>query len=355
MEGETRPERASSSDAQRGTLREGVVRGLALFVGGMSLLNLLGEFVVPNFDANQWWIDLRPLNRHAADWLFGGIAVVLLLRVFWPAAVARLRFTAGLLVAAAFVASVFNGLEYLDLLGDGTLAGGIPVPFSWLAAAALLVLVLAVIRRQRVPASGWRFGVGALGSLAVCFIGMPVAQMLCFGNTDYRRPADAVVVFGARAYADGTLSQALADRVRTASELYQKRLVHKLVLSGGPGDGAIHETAAMKRFAVSLGVRAEDILVDEQGVNTAATVRGTLPMFQQLGARRVLAVSHFYHLPRVKMAYQRAGIDVYTVPARQTYILTATPYLMAREVLAIWYYYVQPLVIWKDAHAKEDP
>ncbi len=114
-------------------------------------------------------------------------------------------------------------------------------------------------------------------------------------------------------------------------------------MSGGPGDGAIHETEAMRRFAVELGVKAEDVLVDEGGLNTAATVRNTVPMFRQMKARRVLAVSHFYHLPRIKMAYQRAGVEVNTVPARQTYILSATPYNMVREVAAIWYYYVQPL------------
>ncbi len=343
MEGEKRPESTPSASIPHGTLREGIIRGLAFFVGGMCLLNLLGELVIPNFNANQWWIDFTPLGRHGADWLLGGIALILLLRVFWPGAVARMRYSAGLLVAAALITSVFNGLNYLDLLHNGTLAGGVPVPFSWVVAGVLLVLVIGVIRRQHAPASGWRFWTGALATLAISFVGMPVAQMLCYGNTDYRRPADAVVVFGARAYADGTLSQALSDRVSTACELYNKGMVRTLIMSGGPGDGATHETAAMKAFAISLKVRPQDILIDEQGLNTAATVRNTLPMFEKLEARRVLAVSHFYHLPRVKMAYQRAGVEVYTVPAKQTYILTATPYLMAREVLAIWYYYAQPL------------
>ncbi|MGA2496325.1 MAG: YdcF family protein [Tepidisphaeraceae bacterium] len=309
----------------------------------MCLLNLLGELIVPNFNANQWWIDFTPLNRHVADWLLGGIALVVLLRVFWPGAVARLRFTAGLLLTAALLTSIFNGLRYLDLLNSGRLYAGVCIPFSWIVGGALGVLIIGIVRRQRLPATGWRFWTGVLASLAVCFVGMPVAQMVCYGNTDYRRPADAVVVFGARAHADGTLSQALSDRVSTACDLYHKGLVRKLIMSGGPGDGAIHETAAMRAFATSLKVRPQDILVDEQGINTAATVRNTLPIFEKLDARRVLAVSHFYHLPRVKMAYQRAGVEVYTVPARQTYILTATPYLMAREVLAVWYYYAQPL------------
>ena len=44
------------------------------------------------------------------------------------------------------------------------------------------------------------------------------------------------------------------------------------------------------------------------------------------------------------MAYQRAGWDVYTVPARVKAIFAGTPYMLAREVAALWLYYFRPLV-----------
>jgi vancomycin permeability regulator SanA len=178
-------------------------------------------------------------------------------------------------------------------------------------------------------------------SCAVCFT---VAQMLFFGKTDYRRPADAAVVLGARVYADGRLSDALADRVRTACQLYRDGLVRRLIFSGGPGDGTIHETEAMKRAAIGLGVKAENIWLDKTGVNTQATVRNTEALLQECHASRVLVVSHAYHLPRVKLAYQRDGWDVFTVPARESYFLRQMPYNMAREVAALWVYYLRPLV-----------
>ena len=56
-----------------------------------------------------------------------------------------------------------------------------------------------------------------------------------------------------------------------------------------------------------------------------------------------LVVSHFYHLPRIKLAYQRDGWDVYTVPAKESYLLRQMPYNMAREVAALWVYYLRPL------------
>jgi len=54
-------------------------------------------------------------------------------------------------------------------------------------------------------------------------------------------------------------------------------------------------------------------------------------------------VSHFYHLPRIKLAYQRDGWDVFTVPAKETYLLRQMPYNMAREIAALWLYYLRPL------------
>ena len=60
--------------------------------------------------------------------------------------------------------------------------------------------------------------------------------------------------------------------------------------------------------------------------------------------RRGQPGSEFYHLPRIKLAYQRAGWDVFTVPAKESYLLRQMPYNMAREVAAMWVYYLRPLV-----------
>ncbi len=74
------------------------------------------------------------------------------------------------------------------------------------------------------------------------------------------------------------------------------------------------------------------------------SVANTMPLFAQIGATRVLAVSHFYHLPRIKMTYQRHGREVYTVPAKESYTLTKLPIFMLREVAALWVYYLTPLL-----------
>jgi vancomycin permeability regulator SanA len=165
--------------------------------------------------------------------------------------------------------------------------------------------------------------------------------MLCFGLTDYRRPADAALILGARTYADGTISDALSDRVREACKLYHEGLVSHLILSGGPGDGAIDEPQAMATLAESLSVPRHALILDHQGLNTRASITNTAAICRDHSFSRVLAVSHFYHLPRIKLEACRAGLDLCTVPAPQGQPLRALPWFMARETAAWWLYWAR--------------
>jgi vancomycin permeability regulator SanA len=322
-----------------------IARALALFIGGFTLLNIVGELLSPGFDANIWWIDLRPLHPTMSQSLLLLTSAHLIAFAIWPKMAHWRRICTSVMIGIVFIVAIWNCFVFYQLLNKDRIHGSIGIPLSALIAAGMFCIALTILRepspRPLKISERWAFSI----ILLICAIGLPVAKMYFFGRTDYRHHADVVVVFGARAYANGKPSDALADRVRTACDLYRASIVRKLLMTGGPGDGAIHETESMRLFALSLGVNNRDIILDSQGVNTAASVSSTIPIIEQLQARRVLTVSHFYHLPRIKMTYQRAGREVYTVPARETYTLRAMPFLMAREVVALWKYYLSPLGI----------
>jgi uncharacterized SAM-binding protein YcdF (DUF218 family) len=310
-------------------------RGVALCLGAFSLLNIVGDWRREGFDANLWWIDLHPLPARLAQLVLLAAGGCLLTFGARPAPPAARRVTRGLLWGLLGMA-LGNAIQYYVLLANGTLHAGPPLPFSLLVAAALWV-VLRDTPADPSPAPRWVLPAAVLACLAA----FPLAQIFCYGRTDYRRPADAIVVFGARAYADGGLSQALRDRTDTAVRLYHQGYAPRLIFSGGPGDGPVYEAQAMRDYAVRRGVPARHIVLDLGGVDTRATVRNTAVLFRQHHLHRVIAVSHFYHLPRVKLAYQRAGYAVYTVPAAESYPLTALPAYVAREVAALWVYYLR--------------
>jgi vancomycin permeability regulator SanA len=330
-------------------------RACCLFLGGLTLLNLVGEGMRPGFNANIWWIDTGTMAGPLSNIILLVASLVWLMLALCPQLGPQMRplrnriaTTMTVLVLALVLVNIFN---FYLLLVEGRITAAIPVPVSMFIAAMLLVI--------------WRFiglsgmteksGTSATGRsprfswlLTGCCVGLlamtgPLLQMVIYGKTDYRRPADAIVVFGARAYADGSPSQALADRVRTACDLYHRQYAPRMIFSGGPGDGQIHETQAMRQMALHLGVPDSAILIDQGGLNTEATVLNSCAMMQERDLHRVLAVSHFYHLPRIKMAYQRHGVTAFTVPAYEPYTLTAMPYYMVREVAAFWVYYARPI------------
>ena len=300
-----------------------IARGLALFLGVFSLVSLAGT----GGDANLWWIDFYPLAGIVRAALLVAFAAAMIAYALSPT---RRLVTIALLVITIVFASI-NAIRYYVILGRGQIATAFPVPLSLLIAAVLLFVLIAQSRTERdAPLI-------VIASFLAASVLFPIAQTVFFGVTDYRRPADVIVVFGARAYADGTMSSSLADRVRTGCELYRAGLAPHMIFSGGAGDGAIHETEAMRRAAIAWGVPASAIALDPNGVNTEATVRNTA----HSGAR-ILAVSHFYHLPRIKMTYQRYGVDVFTVPARSS-SGSALAYGVARESVAFWAYYLRRL------------
>ena len=128
----------------------------------------------------------------------------------------------------------------------------------------------------------------------------------------------------------------LRDRVRTAAQLYKAGLTQRLLMSGAQGRGEpLNETSVMRTLAIGFGVPAAAIRLDPRGVNTDATVRDTVPVLRAAGNRRVAVVSDFFHLPRIKLAYQRLGYNVITVPSR-AHRIPQTTRLVVREIPAFW-------------------
>jgi vancomycin permeability regulator SanA len=312
-------------------VRNAITRGVALFLAGFTVLNLVGDMRFARANANVWWIDFWPLPLDIAWLFFGTLAIVLLMHAVAPSHAVRARRAARVMIGLAAVAALVNAFRFYRVLSHHTIRTPWPVPLSLLVFVALVAIAVdygnATSRVRSV------FAVAAIA--AVLF---PIAQIGFFGATDYRRPADLIVVFGARANADGSPSDALADRVATACDLYRAGLARRLLFSGGPGEGAFTEPRVMRAFAERHGVPASAITEDAAGVNTEATVRNTRAVAGPQAC--ILVVSHFYHLPRIKMTYQRYGMNVCTVPSRDT-VPFSMPYNIAREDLAFWAYYLR--------------
>ena len=317
-----------------------IARGIALFWGIFPLLNILGGLRSPGFDMNIWWVDFRPMPEWISTPVLATAAVLLMAFAIRPTMSLHRKITTIAFVLVPFVVGMKNTIVFFHLVKQGTIVPGTRLPLSFFVAHCLIIVMFSMIRRiefKCTPLANFQVACATI----VCGLLFPVAMMYCFGKTDYRRPADAVVVFGARVYADGSLSNGLRDRVRTGCDLVLDGTVEKIIFSGGPGDGDIHETQAMRDFAINYGVSPEKILLDPEGLNTRSTVENTVLICRQNGLKKILTVSHFYHLPRIKMTYQRYGVDAMTVPAKEERTMRKLPFFIVREIAAIRVSYIK--------------
>jgi uncharacterized SAM-binding protein YcdF (DUF218 family) len=323
-------------------LRDAVSRALAGFLGALALLAGAASMIGGTDHLELAWLDIRSIPDGVSTGLLLVAGCLWLLAALVPRmGQVRRASTVGVTLLMAAIA-LANAANVGWIWGHGRVRTGFPVPLSLLLGAGLLWMAGRI----------WRAGTtdqrASLPVVIACTMSFaliwPLLQILTLGRSDYRRPADVAVVLGARVYADGRLSEAVGDRVRTAVELYREGWVGGLIMSGGPGDGAIHETEAMRDAAIRAGVPAAAIRLDREGLNTRATAANTIRMVG-MGGGRMLAVSEFYHLPRIRLAYAVEGWEVCTVPARPLHAARWFPLTsLIREVPAYWLYYFRSVL-----------
>ncbi len=322
-------------------------RGFCLFAAIFTLSNVIAE-ALGGASTSIWWIDLRMIPAPLRVGLELATVAALLVAAYRPAD-RRIRFVAGgVLMGVAAIAAV-NAWVVWQLRATATVQTG-AVPMSAVVAAVMIMIAwsLGPVPRRSRHQSRLRPLAGLAAGIVAGGIALPCAQMFFFGSSDYRAAVPpgaptAIVVFGAGVRADGAPSQALYDRVMTACRLYHEQRADLLIFSGGPGPGNVHETSAMMALAIAQGVPESAIAIDTDGLDTQATARNTARLMQARKIAKAIAVSHGYHLPRVKLAFRQQGVEVYTVPAEQSRTLAAMPVYVAREIPALWVYWARGL------------
>jgi SanA protein len=140
--------------------------------------------------------------------------------------------------------------------------------------------------------------------------------------------ASAAIVFGAGLRRDGRPTSVLADRVRTAAELYQRGKVPELVMSGSVRQG-YDEPASMQALALTLGVPQNAIIQDPAGDRTFDTCLGAR---QRFPTDQVILVSQAYHLPRALATCAGLGLRATGVSADlRTYRPAISQFWLLRE------------------------
>lgn len=323
---------------QRYAVLRPILRDAGAAVGIFGWLNVLGELIRGPFDVLRTFVGVPEFAYRYAFPFEALIATILVGQRFRLFTSPRLRVFATAMVGFVALFSLLDIVTFYQVVLSGRVHTSVPIPSSILVCAFFAALAEDIYRGC--PSEPWtKRGIFRFVSTsAVVAATLPLLLMFTHGPTNYAREADCAVIFGARVWDDGTPSQALADRVDEGIRLYQRGLVKKLVMSGAiDARNGFSEPEVMKKRAVDAGVAAADVLLDEMGVDTSATVRNTAELMRREGFSKALSVSHYYHEPRAKMLFSRAGVRVYTVPAKMTRRLLKEPIFILREILAYYH------------------
>jgi uncharacterized SAM-binding protein YcdF (DUF218 family) len=194
-------------------------------------------------------------------------------------------------------------------------------------APLLLALAGFLVRKSRprlailLMVLGW----GLIALLSTPFAGNGLLSLLEPPYEDpLRRPADAIVVLGAGMYVNApeyggadTVNNYSLERLRYAAQVYRRSNAPVLVTGGAPHGNVTSEAALMKAVLQDeWGIAVA--WTESNSVNTLENARLTDAMLGPAGIRRIYLVTHAWHMPRARFAFERAGFDVIPAPTRYT-------------------------------------
>ncbi|GBG15420.1 uncharacterized protein NMK_3027 [Novimethylophilus kurashikiensis] len=170
--------------------------------------------------------------------------------------------------------------------------------------------------------------------LTALSITLAALTLTVIGFTDHIEPADAIIVPGNTVNQDGTLSDRLKGRLDAALEVFQAGRCKLIFVSGAVGAEGVDEAQAMRGYLIDRGVPAIAIIQDSRGFNTVDTAANAAIALHDRGYTRVLAVSQFFHIPRLQWLLKAQGLNV-VGHAHARYYELRDLYAVLREVAAM--------------------
>jgi len=182
--------------------------------------------------------------------------------------------------------------------------------------------------------------VKAIILVALILFAIASSLIICDGLTDELEQADVGILFGNQVLPSGEPSARLYSRLEKTIELYNDNYFEKIIVSGGLGKEGHNEAFVMKDHLITEGIPENNILVDSDGLNTYMTIANSLAIIEENEFNSVMVISNYFHIPRIKMACNRFGLEsVYSAHAH--YFGLRDLYSVTREVIAYGYYLIR--------------
>ena len=157
--------------------------------------------------------------------------------------------------------------------------------------------------------------------------------------SDRLRPC--LIVFGAAVLRGGVPSGTLRRRVEGAYRFAAQLPAPIYIVSGARGRFGPAEAVVMRDLLLGFGVRADDILVEEQSRDTLQTAVNSWRLLRRRpDVGQIYVCSSSYHLPRCRMLVRMLGLPAAAAPMPGDRAATGTvswAWSVFRETIALPY------------------
>ncbi len=132
------------------------------------------------------------------------------------------------------------------------------------------------------------------------------------------KSAQAIVVLGggsyfaAPEYGGDTVSRWSLERIRYAARLQRETGLPLLVTGGAPLGGVAEGRSMQAALEKDFGVKVR--WVEEASADTRENARLSAPLLREAGIRRVLLVTHAWHMRRALGEFSAAGLETVAAP-----------------------------------------
>lgn len=119
-------------------------------------------------------------------------------------------------------------------------------------------------------------------------------------------------------------SMLIKERVNTAYDAYKSGRIKKVIFSGGSNgvsnqnNDTVAEAVKMRELAIKLGIKEEDILIDDKSNNSFENVKNSFDLIKNKNIAEVAIITSEFHLKRcyaiIKKSYP--NIDVIMIHSK---------------------------------------
>jgi|694.fasta_scaffold26711_4 uncharacterized SAM-binding protein YcdF (DUF218 family) len=155
-------------------------------------------------------------------------------------------------------------------------------------------------------------------SILIAWYLYTMLEVRFYSKKYYETKSDVAIVLGAGTH-DSILSPVFKERLEHSINLFNKKVVSNIILTGGYGDGQkISDSKVAMNYLVSKDIPISKILIEEKSTITFTNIINANKLMEDHQLKTALIISDPYHMKRSIEMCKKVGMTALPSPTPTT-------------------------------------